>query len=88
MADWITQVAEATGKTPQTIRLAIQTGELPIGKAVRLPDSRRYEYIPYPQKILELIGIQIGEDHVKEHSGTCRGNCTHCIASTGKRKET
>lgn len=76
MKDWIKQVAQATGKTPQTVRLAIQQG-WEIGVAVKLAGSNRYEYLPHPQKIKELIGIDIGDDDEEETDRTCYGNCSH-----------
>ena len=80
MKDWINQVANATGTTPQSVRLSIQAG-WEIGQAVKLPGRTRYEYRPHPAKIKELIGIDIlGGDDEKEDNRTCRGDnaCSEC----------
>lgn len=68
---WIEQVAQATGLSVQSVRLALQNG-WEIGTAIKLDDSRVYTYIPYPQKIRELLGIEIdvtgGKDDEKSYS--------------------
>ena len=68
---WIEQVAQATGLSVQSVRLALQNG-WEIGTAIKLDDSRVYTYIPHPQKIRELLGIEVdvtgGKDDEKSYS--------------------
>lgn len=52
----IKDVAEALGKSEQTIRLCLQRGLLPFGTAIRMPNSHKYVYIIYPKKFNEYIG--------------------------------
>lgn len=68
---WIEQVAQATGLSAQSVRFALQNG-WEIGTAIKLDNSNVYTYIPYPQKIRELLGIEVdvtgGRDDEKSYS--------------------
>lgn len=68
---WIEQVAQATGLSAQSVRLALQNG-WEIGTAIKLDNSNIYTYIPHPQKIRELLGIEVdvtgGRDDEKSYS--------------------
>jgi len=52
----VTEVAEKLGKSPQSIRVALQRGLLPFGTALKMPGSGRYVYIIYPEKVKEFLG--------------------------------
>ena len=52
----VTEVAEKLGKSPQSIRIALQRGLLPFGTALKMPGSGRYVYIIYPEKVREYLG--------------------------------
>lgn len=68
---WIEQVAQATGLSAQSVKLALQNG-WEIGTAIKPDNSNVYTYIPYPQKIRELLGIEVdvtgGRDDEKSYS--------------------
>lgn len=83
---WISEVAKATGKTEQTVRLAIQQG-WEIGIAVKVPGSRTYNYMPNPQKIRELIGNIGGIDGTRDNCD-CAGCSHNCKSSTEEREKT
>lgn len=51
-------VAKMLGKGEQTIRIMTQQGA-PFGTAVRSQnDSRNFNYIFYPNKLIELVGVE------------------------------
>lgn len=52
----VAEVAERLGKSPQSIRIALQRGLLPFGTALKMPGSGRYVYIIYPEKVKEFLG--------------------------------
>lgn len=56
----IAEVAEAMHTDPQTIRVMIQQGIVPWGKAWKRPGSRRYSYIISPQGFYEATGVALG----------------------------
>ena len=51
----INEVALALGKSPQSIRLGLQRGELPFGSAIKTSD--RYTYIIYEKKYKEYVDL-------------------------------
>lgn len=52
----VEKVAEITGHSPQTIRLGLQQGVFEFGAAFKRPDSNRYTYVIYPEKVYDLYG--------------------------------
>ncbi len=58
--NYIRKIAQATGTSEQTIRLAMQQG-CEWGMAVKHPDSRVYTYIPYPEKVKELFNVEVND---------------------------
>lgn len=54
---FISEIAKVTHTSEQTIRVIMQQG-CEWGTAVKRPGSRVYTYIPYPEKIKELFGIE------------------------------
>lgn len=57
----ISIVANALGKTPQFIRLALQQNILPIGYAIKLPGSSKFTYYVSPKKLYEYSGFYYKE---------------------------
>lgn len=57
--NFIKEIAQATGTSEQTIRVAMQQG-CEWGIAIKKPDSRVYTYIPYPNKVKELFNVEVG----------------------------
>lgn len=49
-------VALRLGKSPQSIRLGLQRGELPFGSAIKTSD--RYTYIIYEKKLREFLDYE------------------------------
>ena len=43
-------------KSPQFIRVGLQTGKLPFGSAVKV--SKRWNYIIYPEMFYQYIGVK------------------------------
>lgn len=56
----IAEVAESLQMDPQTLRVMIQQGLVPYGKAVKLPGSTRYMYMISPKSFYEATGVVIG----------------------------
>ncbi len=54
----ISVVAQAMGKDPQFVRVALQQGILPIGYALKLKNSSRYTYYVSPKKLFEYCGFK------------------------------
>lgn len=52
----VKDVARATGKSEQVIRLCLQQGLLPFGTAIKMPGSQQFTYIIYPEKFKDYIG--------------------------------
>lgn len=52
----IKEASELMHKSQQFIRVGLQTGRLPFGSAVKV--SKRWNYIIYPKKFYEFIGIK------------------------------
>lgn len=48
--------AKKLGKSPQYIRVCLQKGLLPFGAACKMPNSKIYTYVIYPQKFKEYVG--------------------------------
>lgn len=51
----INEVAKALGKSPQVIRICLQRGLLPFGTATKLPNSSRWTYVIFPEKVKEYV---------------------------------
>ena len=51
----INEVAKALGKSPQFIRICLQRGLLPFGTATKLPNSSRWSYVIFPEKVKEYV---------------------------------
>ena len=69
--NFIDEIARVTHTDAQTIRLAMQQG-CEWGMAVQRPGSKRYTYIPYPNKIKELFNVECNspdDSIVSEHGG-------------------
>ena len=49
--------AEALGMDPQTVRVMIQMGVVPWGRAFKLPESKKYRYIISPKSFYEETGF-------------------------------
>lgn len=49
--------AEALGMDCQTVRVMIQMGVVPWGKAFKLPESKKYRYIISPKSFYESTGF-------------------------------
>lgn len=56
----VERVAAITGHIPQTIRIGLQQGIFDFGVAIKRPNSNRYTYIIYPEKIYQLYGRKEG----------------------------
>lgn len=52
----IKQASELMHKSPQFIRVGLQTGKLPFGSAVKV--SKRWNYIIYPEMFYKYIGVK------------------------------
>lgn len=52
----IMEAAKLMHKSPQFIRVGLQTGKLPFGSAVKV--SKRWNYIIYPDLFYKYIGIK------------------------------
>lgn len=52
----VEDVAKMAKTSPQTIRLGLQQGVFDFGVAFKRPDSNRYVYIIYPEKVYKLYG--------------------------------
>ena len=52
----IHEVAKALGKSPQFVRICLQRGLLPFGTATKLPNSTRWTYVIFPEKVKEYVG--------------------------------
>lgn len=51
----ISDVANALGCSPQSVRLGLQRGELPFGHAVKT--SSKYTYVIYEKKLREYVDL-------------------------------
>ena len=56
----ISEVARSLQMDPQTLRVMIQQGLVPYGKAVKLPGSTRYMYLISPLDFYRSTGVVIG----------------------------
>ncbi|MEG0830472.1 MAG: hypothetical protein RSD88_07450 [Anaerovoracaceae bacterium] len=54
------KVAQALGKSPQTIRVGLQLNKYPFGIAYKREGSGRYTYTFYPPLVKQYVGIDIG----------------------------
>lgn len=52
----IKEAANLMHKSPQFIRVGLQTGKLPFGSAVKV--SKRWNYIIYPDLFYKFIGVK------------------------------
>lgn len=52
----IKEASKLMHKSPQFIRVGLQTGKLPFGSAVKV--SKRWNYIIYPELFYQYIGIK------------------------------
>lgn len=56
--------AEALKKDPQTVRVMLQLGIVPWGKAFKRPGSRRFSYIISPKSFYEETGFLWDDNRV------------------------
>ena len=52
----VEEAARIAGKSPQTIREGLKLGAFEFGTAFQMPNSTRYTYTIYPEKVYELYG--------------------------------
>ena len=52
----VEQAAKITGHSPQTIREGLKLGIFEFGTAFQRPNSTRYTYTIYPEKVYALYG--------------------------------
>lgn len=52
----IKEASKLMHKSPQFIRVGLQTGKLPFGSAVKV--SKRWNYIIYPEMFYQYIGVK------------------------------
>lgn len=52
----IKEASKLMHKSPQFIRVGLQTGKLPFGSAVKV--SKRWNYIIYPDLFYKYVGIK------------------------------
>ena len=60
MENYLARVAKALNKSPQTIRVGLQLGKYDFGVAFKRPGSCYFSYTIYPQKVKDIIGIDLG----------------------------
>lgn len=51
----VNDVAKKLGKSPQFVRICLQRGLLPFGTATKLPNSSRWTYVIFPEKVKEYV---------------------------------
>lgn len=56
----VAEVAAVMHTDPQTIRVMLQQGIVPWGKAWKRPGSRHYSYLISPQRFYEATGVALG----------------------------
>lgn len=56
----VVEVAAVMHTDPQTIRVMLQQGIVPWGKAWKRPGSRHYSYLISPQGFYEATGVVLG----------------------------
>lgn len=56
----VAEVASVMHTDPQTIRVMIQQGVVPWGKAWKRPGSRHFSYLISPQGFYEATGVVLG----------------------------
>lgn len=56
----IAEVAQALHMDQQTVRLMLQQGVVPWGKAWKRPGSRHFSYLISPQGFYEATGVILG----------------------------
>lgn len=56
----VSEVAAVMHTDPQTIRVMLQQGIVPWGKAWKRPGSRHYSYLISPQGFYEATGVALG----------------------------
>ena len=52
----IRETAQLMGKSEMFVRIGLRRGVLPIGTAIKLPDSSRYTYYISPKLLEEFLG--------------------------------
>lgn len=57
----VLEVAKILQKSPQFVRVGLQRGFLDFGCAFKLKDSGRYNYVIYPEKFYQTIGVKRNE---------------------------
>ena len=58
--------AEALGMDCQTVRVMIQMGVVPWGRAFKLPESKKYRYMISPKSFYEETGFLWGETNTTD----------------------
>lgn len=62
------KIAQALGKSSQTIRIGLQLNKYPFGIAYKREGCNRYTYTFYPPLVKQYVGIDIGPfEEVEEH---------------------
>lgn len=51
----VEEVAKLMNKSPQFIRVCLQRGLLPFGTATKMPNSNKYTYVIFENKLKEYI---------------------------------
>lgn len=56
----IAEVAQSMGLDKQTVRVLIQQGVVPWGRAYKRPGSKRWSYLISPKLFYEATGVALG----------------------------
>lgn len=52
----VEEAAKIIKASPQTIRVGLQQGIFEFGVALKRPESNRYTYVIYPERVYDLYG--------------------------------
>lgn len=72
----IERIANLTSTDIQTIRLMLQNG-CDFGTAIKKPNSKRYTYVLYPEKVRELFGFEVKGKVEHDKRFSCNDACNH-----------
>ena len=75
------KIAQAAGCDVQAIRLKMQQPDCVFGTAIKKKGSGIYTYIPYPQKVKELFGVDLHEEIIGSGTGT-DDKCEYSLSRT------
>lgn len=62
----VLEVAKILQKSPQFVRIGLQRGFLDFGCAFKLKEGGRYNYVIYPEKFYQTIGVKRNENEKQE----------------------